>query len=76
VQGPLSPLPDWKGDLPADPLQQAWLAKIRPSLGVAYPIDQPKERKSERVSYSKLLLTTLMGQKAGRIQQIIALNES
>jgi hypothetical protein len=42
----LSPLPDWKGDVLADPSRQACLEKISPLLGAVYPIDQPEAQKS------------------------------
>jgi hypothetical protein len=42
VQGGLSPLPDWKGDMLADLSRQAWFKRIPFSLGAAHSIDQPK----------------------------------
>jgi hypothetical protein len=42
VQGALSPIPDWKGGLLANPSQQVWLEQNSSSLGVAYPINQPE----------------------------------
>jgi hypothetical protein len=49
-----------------------WFGEISSSLGAACHVDQPK---SKRVSYSKLLLTALMEQKAGVFQRIITGDE-
>jgi hypothetical protein len=46
VQGAFSPLPDWKGNVLADPSGQAGLEKVPSSLGVTYPIDQPEDQQS------------------------------
>jgi hypothetical protein len=73
MQGALDPLPDWQGDMLADPSRQAWLGKIPVLPGAACPIDQPEWRK---VSYSKLLLRALMKQKANGFQRIITGDES
>jgi hypothetical protein len=57
LQGALSPVPDWKGNVPEDPSRQACLEKISPSLGTVWlSINQ----KNERALYSKFLLTVLM----------------
>jgi hypothetical protein len=43
VQGALSPLPNWKSDVLADPPRQDWIEKILSPLGAACPIDRPEE---------------------------------
>jgi hypothetical protein len=46
VQTTLSPLPDWKGDMPADRSRHVWLEKVSSLLDARCPIDQPEERQS------------------------------
>jgi hypothetical protein len=73
VQGALSRLPDSKDVALADPSRQAWLEKIPFSLGSAYSIHQPEQRKS-------LIFNAFSGrlieQKANGFQRIITWDES
>jgi hypothetical protein len=73
VQVAWSPLPVWKGDVLVDPLRQACLEKSHLHW---VPHALSNNQKGERVSYSKLLLTALMEQKANGRQQIITGDES
>jgi hypothetical protein len=70
VQSALSPLPDWEGDVPADPSRQAWLEKISYSLGTAWPLGQSQKRKSV-ISEALLPLTLLTEEKASGFRRII-----
>jgi hypothetical protein len=67
-----APLPDWKNSMRADPSRQAWLEKFHLYwVPHVVSIDQ----KSERMSYSKLLLMALMEQIASDFQHIITGDE-
>jgi hypothetical protein len=73
VQGTLSSLPGWRGDVLGEPSGHGWFGKFHLRwVPYALSINQ----KSERVSYSKLLLMVLMEQKASGFQRIITVDES
>jgi hypothetical protein len=46
MQGALSPLPDWKGDVLVDTSRQAWFEQIPSLLAATCSIDQPEKRNS------------------------------
>jgi hypothetical protein len=73
VHGDLSPLPDWKSGVLAGPSRHAWFEKIHLRW---VPRAPSISQKSERGSYSNLLLTTLMKQKASGFQQTITGEQS
>jgi hypothetical protein len=65
MQSALSPLPDRKGNVLADPSRQAWLEK---SYFRWVPHAVSINQKSERVSYSNFLLMALISQRASPLR--------
>jgi hypothetical protein len=68
VQDALSPLPDWKDYVLADPSRKDWLEKFYLRwVSHARSIKQ----KSEKLSYLMLLVTEQMERKASGLQRIM-----
>jgi hypothetical protein len=73
VQAALLPLPDWKGDVLADPSRSAWPEKFDLRW---VPHTLSINQKSERVLCSKPPLTALIEQKVSGFQRIITGDKS